>query len=366
MMPKFPPSLAVYSSNRCNRACPHCYVAINPPRRAALDFPRLKKGLDYFISRAPAAGRRVLFLGGEPLLDYPLIRKAVEHLRSTVSGPLALYLFTNGTLLDQERADFLISRRVKLIVSPPPDMLRPQALRCAPDDRRIKAWQAILARADRADFAANFVFTPGSAAGILRNVDFLYRIGFRKIGFAPDVTSLWTPRDLRRLKTALTGFARYYHTLLADAADIFEISNMHEPLAAALGRRPAARLRCEHLVLAADGRFYACDKMLSLPFKALRGSDIGSPKTGVDLGLRQKHFQEALKSARSMGGSHGAAGYCPVGVYSLWKLKSSGSDAELSARLESFRQVSRILWGGLYRLARGLKNRPRFLNLHNG
>jgi sulfatase maturation enzyme AslB (radical SAM superfamily) len=302
------------------------------------------------------------------LLDYPLIRRALEYLRTAAGIPLSIYIFTNGTQLHPDRMRFLLRHGVRLVVSLPHEILTMRHPRTSAPHRYITAWKKFLARCDdraKSSFEASFVFGPSSTAWILNNIDTLYRTGFRKIGFSPDITSLWSAGDLLRLDMALKGFARYYKVLLNKGLEPFEISNIHEPLAKALGHKSAQRLHCEHLFFAADGRFYACDKMLCLPFAQLREFSIGSPSTGLNQKLRLAHFKEASNSMRDIAGANWHACHCPVGVYSLWKLKSSGSRDKLATSLKSFRQVSKILWANLYRLAQDMRRDPEFLKIHH-
>jgi uncharacterized protein len=61
----------------------------------------------------------VIFLGGEPLLELPLIRRAVEHLREALpAGKKVSYqLITNGTLLDEEALGLLVANDFDLQLS---------------------------------------------------------------------------------------------------------------------------------------------------------------------------------------------------------------------------------------------------------
>lgn len=57
--------------------------------------------------------------GGEPLLEWPLVQRAVEYARESSSGRkgLAISLTTNGLLLDEVMARFLASHDVEVQVS---------------------------------------------------------------------------------------------------------------------------------------------------------------------------------------------------------------------------------------------------------
>ncbi len=61
----------------------------------------------------------ISFYGGEPLLNFDLIRDCIEYAERTVSGAklLMLLMTSNGTALSSERAAFLAAHSVRIMVS---------------------------------------------------------------------------------------------------------------------------------------------------------------------------------------------------------------------------------------------------------
>jgi len=57
--------------------------------------------------------------GGEPLLEWPLVRRAIEYVHESSSNgkPVAISLTSNGLLLDQEKARFLVEHDVEVQIS---------------------------------------------------------------------------------------------------------------------------------------------------------------------------------------------------------------------------------------------------------
>jgi sulfatase maturation enzyme AslB (radical SAM superfamily) len=62
---------------------------------------------------------RLTFTGGEPLLELPLLMRAVEHLETTsaVGHRVAVTVFTNGTLLDRGTRRFLARHGIGVQIS---------------------------------------------------------------------------------------------------------------------------------------------------------------------------------------------------------------------------------------------------------
>ncbi len=83
-----------------------------------MSWDTLRGVLDVVVrSRSPEI--EILFLGGEPLLEFPLIRRAVEYVRDArAPGKRVQYsMVTNGTLLREEQADFLAQHRFDTFLS---------------------------------------------------------------------------------------------------------------------------------------------------------------------------------------------------------------------------------------------------------
>ena len=352
MSEAIPSSLTVYLSNLCNLACAHCYVAVNQGPAAAIDAARLREGLDYFLARATLGERKISFLGGEPLLHYPLLRRAVERIRTEAAEEIPVHVFTNGLLLDGERISFFRSRGVDVTVGFAGGAVRmPAAVR-----------SALRTRAGR--LGASVVVTRASVGELLGDVDRLYRAGFRRIAFAPDVGALWTARDAARLRAALNGFRRYYRALIQGGAQPFEVANIYEALAEALDRREEGSSPCDRLILAADGRFYACDKIFGAPFETIARWSVGSPREGLDGPRRRAFIREAEDAARDALGARAEAG-CPAGAFSIWRIGADRSAERLRERMRSFGAVSGLLRSCLLDVAREHKENKAFRKTHH-
>jgi uncharacterized protein len=108
-------ALEIVLTAACNLKCAYCYQNDKKPRSLAWD--RLRGALDLLLlSRCPEV--EVLFLGGEPLLEFALIQQAVAYVEATRPPKNVRYtLITNGTLLREEQARFLARHRVAVQLS---------------------------------------------------------------------------------------------------------------------------------------------------------------------------------------------------------------------------------------------------------
>src|SRR6185295_12115155 len=90
----------------CNLRCGYCYQ--NDKKARSMDWETLRASADLLLG-SRRAEVHMLFIGGEPLLEFPLIRRAVEYIE--VARPreqtVRYHIVTNGTLLREEQAAFL-------------------------------------------------------------------------------------------------------------------------------------------------------------------------------------------------------------------------------------------------------------------
>lgn len=73
----------------------------------------VKKDRRKNINKNPVIG----FFGGEPLLNFDLIKHVVEYSKNIYKGKISYTITTNATLLDKEKIDFLVKNQFSLIIS---------------------------------------------------------------------------------------------------------------------------------------------------------------------------------------------------------------------------------------------------------
>src|SRR5579859_3987837 len=99
--------LEVILTANCNLRCGYCYQ--NNKQKRRLSWETLQPALDLLL-RSRRRGRRVMFIGGEPLLELPLIRKAVDYLEGQrqPNRPIFYVTTTNGMLVNDEALNFFV------------------------------------------------------------------------------------------------------------------------------------------------------------------------------------------------------------------------------------------------------------------
>lgn len=113
----------------CNFRCSYCtysseydnfrthssnYMTFDTAKKAIdiyLDY--IIKGQKYNLFKQPIFG----FYGGEPLLNYKLIKKSVQYIKNIYDDEVFFNISTNGSLLNKTTMDFLMENRFSINIS---------------------------------------------------------------------------------------------------------------------------------------------------------------------------------------------------------------------------------------------------------
>lgn len=101
--------LYLFVSQECNLKCTYCYGHEGEyGQRGRMNEATLRRTFDTFF-RAGRGRHNVTFFGGEPLMNLPIMKKAValaDTFRDEGRGDVSFGIVTNGTLYDEEIAAF--------------------------------------------------------------------------------------------------------------------------------------------------------------------------------------------------------------------------------------------------------------------
>lgn len=108
-------------SLRCEHSCPYCQVSRQTTNRSAYDMtPDMAiKAIDIMF-QSPAKSIKVEFQGGEPLLNFDLIKKIVletEEKNKTYQKQIAFVIASNLALVTEEILDFCKNHQITLSTS---------------------------------------------------------------------------------------------------------------------------------------------------------------------------------------------------------------------------------------------------------
>ena len=107
-------SLTLQVTQQCNLKCEYCpysggfYNRQHNNRK--MSFEIAKKAIDfYFLHSFDIPDAQIGFYGGEPLIEFEMIRRIVEYCNNEYYGKkIRYFVTTNATLLTEEKIDFLM------------------------------------------------------------------------------------------------------------------------------------------------------------------------------------------------------------------------------------------------------------------
>ncbi len=217
----------------CNLRCRYCWNkagtyagAVKRPKKMA--FAVAAGAVDLLLKESRGSRDLVVdFYGGEPLLNFDLIRRTIEYCNDISRRRKIKFRFllaTNGTLLDKEKADFMISNGVDIAVSLDgspriQDTQRPFADGTGSFGRIMENLSAIGPK-ERSRLVGRATFTPYSQDTVA-TFRFLRRLGFDRIevcesekaGYGLDGNTGFFfsgAKGIERLKSIYDRLARFY------------------------------------------------------------------------------------------------------------------------------------------------------------
>ena len=109
----------LYLTEDCNLGCPYCFVHGKTGRH--IDMHTAREAVDFlFRYSGDAKNLEILFIGGEPLLNFRVLKETVAYGRNKAKierKTIAFNMTTNGTLLDEEMLRFLCANGIPFLLS---------------------------------------------------------------------------------------------------------------------------------------------------------------------------------------------------------------------------------------------------------
>lgn len=118
------PHICLQITQNCNLRCEYCVYSGSYYNRKhsnkRMSWEIAKKALDFLHEHCGESNKEVIigFYGGEPLLEYDLVKKCIEYSKEIFSNKALMFnMTTNATLLDIEKAKYLLENNVFFTIS---------------------------------------------------------------------------------------------------------------------------------------------------------------------------------------------------------------------------------------------------------
>lgn len=172
-------------SRRCNLRCGFCRVEFTGQD---MSWATARRAVARHLEWVPAGTAPVVkFFGGEPLLNWGVVRRLIEAGRGEWAGRGLRYeLASNGSFLDSAKVRYLLTR-------PEVDVTVSQALPQAP---LPGAWFTLV------------LTQGGGPEAVLARMRGLLAAGFRRFNFLPAYFAPWSAAELAALERSFAALAR--------------------------------------------------------------------------------------------------------------------------------------------------------------
>ncbi len=270
-------TLVLEVAQACNLRCTYCYAGGGSYGGSVrlLDPEKARRAARHLVEASGERGSVTLVLfGGEPLLNLPAMRAAVEEAEASAARAgktVQLSLTTNGTCFTPEVVRFLRDHRISVSVSidGPPDVHDENRCYTSGGGTYADVVQGVaLLRAETGRSpAARVTLTPAQWTRVPEVLDHLLGLGFSEVGIAPasPISSdlLPTPEQEDAL---FRGFSSLAQRFLEQAGErrILGFSNILD-LLAKLHQGQVRDVPCGagfgYVALDADGRFFLCHRL---------------------------------------------------------------------------------------------------------
>ncbi len=200
-------ALCLHICHDCNLRCKYCFASTGSfgGHRTMMDLETGKKAIDFLIEKS--AGRRNLevdFFGGEPLMNFDVVKGIVEYarMREIESGKnFRFTITTNAVLLNEEIKEFINKNMHNVVLSidgrkETNDNMRPRVDGSGTYDRILPKIQDMAESRNQDNYYVRGTFTR-------ENLDFSEDVlhladqGFKQISIEPVVAAKDSGYDIR-------------------------------------------------------------------------------------------------------------------------------------------------------------------------
>jgi uncharacterized protein len=218
-------AMCLNMTHDCNLRCEYCFASQGTynGEKAFLSFETGKKAFDYLVKNS---GNRknleVDFFGGEPLMNFDVIKKLVDYGRSLEKEYNKHFRFTvttNGVLLDEEKMDYINENMDNVVLSidgrkETNDRMRKTINKKGSYDLIVDNYKRFISKRGSKDYFARGTYTSNNL-DFSEDVKHMRELGFDKISVEPVVAKDEEKYALKKehvdiLKKEYEKLAEYY------------------------------------------------------------------------------------------------------------------------------------------------------------
>lgn len=275
-------ALCLHISHDCNLRCKYCFAEGGDfaQGRKVMPFEVAKKAIDFVIERSEKRRNiEVDFFGGEPLMNFEVVKQTVSYARSLEESTGKRFRFTlttNGMLLTDEVMDYLNQEMSNVVLSLDGRKCVNDAVRVRVDgtgsyDKIVPKFQKFVRQRKGKDYYVRGTFTA-------QNLDFgkdvvhLKELGFEQVSVEPVVLDSNHPMALK--ESMLEQIYAEYESLAkkmieykrnGDFFNFFHFMIDLQQGPCVIKRVKGCGSGSEYLAVTPDGDIYPCHRFAGMP-----------------------------------------------------------------------------------------------------
>lgn len=342
-------SICLNVAHICNLACPYCFASGGTYKgnEALMTTEVGIKAIDYLFEKS--YGRKLVevdFFGGEPLLNFKLIKDVVaygERRAKELNKAIKWSMTTNGVLLDEQVCAFLKEHNVGTVLSidgrkEVHDKYRYFKDKSGSYDKVVANYQRFKNYSD--DYVARGTFT-STNLDFYEDVELLKNLGFEHLSMEPVIGGDLTYDDLDQIRESYSILAEKYLKWLKEdkPLDFFHFNINLKGGPCIYKRITACGAGFEYLAITPTGDIFPCHQLIEN--KDYRLGNIMEDSFNEDL---SKEFQNINIYTKEKCSNCWARFYCSGGCHSN-NLKYGGdlkSPDDLSCEIQKIRLETAI------------------------
>lgn len=199
-------ALCLHVAHTCNLNCSYCFASQGKYNgdRAVMSFETGKKALDFLIENSGSRKNlEVDFFGGEPLMNWDVVKQLVEYAREVEKKHNKNFRFTlttNGMLVDDEVIDFANREMSNVVLSLDGrkeihDRFRVDYAGKGSWEQIVPKFQKFVEKRGNKDYYMRGTFTHANP-DFLKDIQTMLDLGFTELSMEPVVCAAGDPSEL--------------------------------------------------------------------------------------------------------------------------------------------------------------------------
>ena len=199
-------ALCLHVAHTCNLNCSYCFASQGKYNgdRAVMSFETGKRALDFLIENSGSRKNlEVDFFGGEPLMNWDVVKQLVEYAREVEKKHNKNFRFTlttNGMLVDDEVIDFANREMSNVVLSLDGrkeihDRFRVDYAGKGSWEQIVPKFQKFVEKRGNKDYYMRGTFTHANP-DFLKDIQTMLDLGFTELSMEPVVCAAGDPSEL--------------------------------------------------------------------------------------------------------------------------------------------------------------------------